>query len=77
VFEVSPGHLFKFQRLLKKYFYWQRAAQLYGPPYIKENQNPKTLGRAAFPMAAQWENRNSKFNWPKTNSAKWGSSTSF
>jgi hypothetical protein len=34
VSEVSPGHLkFKFQRLLKKFFYWQRAAQLYGPPY--------------------------------------------
>jgi hypothetical protein len=35
VSEVSHGHLkFKFQRLLKKFFYWQRAAQLYGPPYI-------------------------------------------
>jgi hypothetical protein len=34
VSEVSPGHLkFKFHRLLKKFLYWQRAVQLYGPPY--------------------------------------------
>jgi hypothetical protein len=34
VSEVSPGHLkFKFQRLLKKFLYWQRKLQLYGPPY--------------------------------------------
>jgi hypothetical protein len=35
VSEVSPGQRkFKFQRLLKKFFYWQRKLQLYGPPYI-------------------------------------------
>jgi hypothetical protein len=35
VSEVSPGHRkFKFQRLLKKVFFWQRKLQLYGPPYI-------------------------------------------
>jgi hypothetical protein len=33
VSEVSPGHLkFKFQRLLKKVFYWPPTKQLYGPP---------------------------------------------
>jgi hypothetical protein len=38
VSEVSPGHLkFKFQRLLKKFFYWPPPDQLYGPPvYINE-----------------------------------------
>jgi hypothetical protein len=36
VSEVLPGHLkFKFQPLLKKFLYWQRAVQLYGPPYIQ------------------------------------------
>jgi hypothetical protein len=35
VSEVSPGHLkLKFQRLLKKFFYWTPTKQLYGPPYI-------------------------------------------
>jgi hypothetical protein len=35
VSEVSPGHLkFKFQRLLKKVFYWPPTDQLYGPPSI-------------------------------------------
>jgi hypothetical protein len=33
VSEVSPGHLkFKFQRLLKKFFYWPPPDQLYSPP---------------------------------------------
>jgi hypothetical protein len=44
VSEVSPGHLkFKFQRLLKKFFYWPPPDQLYGPPYIS------TLMRVALP----------------------------
>jgi hypothetical protein len=37
VSEVSPGHLFKFQQLLKKIKkYWPPKLQLYGPPYILE-----------------------------------------
>jgi hypothetical protein len=37
VSEVSPGHLkFKFQRLLKKFFYWPPTKQLYGPPSISK-----------------------------------------
>jgi hypothetical protein len=35
VSKVSPAHLkLKFQRLLKKVFYWPPTLQLYGPPYI-------------------------------------------
>jgi hypothetical protein len=33
VSEISPGHLKKFQLLLKKVFYWPPKLQLYGPPY--------------------------------------------
>jgi hypothetical protein len=60
VSEVSPGHLkFKFQRLLKKCFYWQRAAQLYGPPYIdiasrldELGIKPQTLVTSRYPDIA-------------------------
>jgi hypothetical protein len=38
VSEVSPGHLKKFQQLLKKFFYWPASNQLYGPPYIYDEQ---------------------------------------
>jgi hypothetical protein len=37
VSEVSAGHFKKFQRLLKKFFYWQRAVQVYGPPYKRRS----------------------------------------
>jgi hypothetical protein len=43
VSEVSPGHLkFKFQRLLKKFFYWPPPDKLYGPPSILSCEQTKT-----------------------------------
>jgi hypothetical protein len=45
--------LFKFQRLLKKVFYWPPTDKLYGPPYMSLQYCNKCKSQLTSPTPAQ------------------------